>query len=952
MKNNIKRFISIFLVLATVITVSGSAFAAANNQISNNDYTHALELFQRLGIIEDYDNFSDTKVVTRGYFAMVAARLYNVSVDGIATEQRFTDVPLYSSYADSIEFLATNGVISGDGTGTFRENERIKVTEAAKMLVEIAGYSFIAELNGGYPDGYIAAANEAGILKGIGGTDNYLTAEGMIVMIANMLNAYDIKINIGSKGKTYEKDLERTLLKKIYDVDVIEGVVTQNSLTAFYSASDIGKNKIEITASGEKYVLYTEEYGDFIGKRVKAFYTSDMDDDKIIYAYIVSEKNSVKTLQISDIYPAESTQSSIRYYDADSKRDKTIKGVASPTVLYNKMYYAEGALNFMTALDGKTGTIELIDNNADDEYDIINIRAYDSFIVGNVMLDEKKVYSSSNTYGTKTPIYPYFEFDIDSDNYDDFSMTFEDGTEATILDIVQRHVMSVATSSPSAKKKTIEIIISRNVQSGKITAIDYEDGAGEKCLITLDSREPFETTADVVTNFELTIGKSVSLYIDAFGNVVGTTLVPTGYFRYGLMLGHKLKRDVLTVKLFTADNEVQEFEISPKLYIDGVKYTYPAAASNRLDNVKAEVKTGQDIKVELTEPIKEGIYPVRYLLNDSGQLYKLDTPAKSASVSENDGLVVSDKGGRFAVLYDYIMMEYYVDNPRTIPVSKDATVIRLELNGEPLPGDKTSYENSRYDETSIIVETASELVTGLTDLYCYPYKLKNDSDPDSPYADLVLVVDTTSISSDGYMLMVDKIVDIYDEKEDESLPMLVGISQGAQQSIMVSSIYKQEFKNKNLKKGDTVRVAVSEATGNLVGIEVISQYGINGTTGAEYADIHDSWSGIKISSTQHKRWIYIGYVAERRGELLKILRKKEGQFDLMPDSTEITGTANMLYAQPNASTTVTVFDRASDRVFTGTFDDIKDYVHYGNAASRVIVRYESGSLKEIIVYND
>lgn len=66
----------------------------------------------------------------------------------------------------------------------------------------------------------------------------------------------------------------------------------------------------------------------------------------------------------------------------------------------------------------------------------------------------------------------------------------------------------------------------------------------------------------------------------------------------------------------------------------------------------------------------------------------------------------------------------------------------------------------------------------------------------------------------------------------------------------------------------------------------------------------------------------------------------------------MTGTANMLYAQPNASTTVTVFDRKAKRVFTGTFDDIKDFVHYGNEASRVIVKYESGSLKEIIVYND
>ena len=52
------------------------------------------------------------------------------------------------------------------------------------------------------------------------------------------------------------------------------------------------------------------------------------------------------------------------------------------------------------------------------------------------------------------------------------------------------------------------------------------------------------------------------------------------------------------------------------------------------------------------------------------------------------------------------------------------------------------------------------------------------------------------------------------------------------------------------------------------------------------------------------------------------------------------------------SVTITVYDRAENKVFAGTFDDIKDYVHNGSSASRVIVRYESGSLKEMVVYND
>ena len=300
--NRIKKFISLFIVFALLISVSSTAFAAEKNSISSDDYNHVLELFQTLGIIEDYDNFSDTKVITRGYFALVAARLYNMPFDDIAKEQRFSDVPLYSSYVDAIELLASNGAISGDGTGVFREDERIKIIDAAKILVEIAGYGFIAQSSGGYPNGYAAAANEAGILKRIGSLDNYLTADTMLVMITNMLNAYDIKMSFVMNGQIYEKDTEKNLLKKLFDVDIVEGVVTQNSLTAFYSAPDISDNEIEITSNTDKYVLYTEEYGKYIGKKIKAFYIEDFDKDRIIYAYPLSGEDDIKVLKISDIY--------------------------------------------------------------------------------------------------------------------------------------------------------------------------------------------------------------------------------------------------------------------------------------------------------------------------------------------------------------------------------------------------------------------------------------------------------------------------------------------------------------------------------------------------------------------------------------------------------------------------------------------------------------------------
>ena len=956
MKNNIKKNISLFLVITLILSFSNLVFAAANDPVVNEDYNHTLELFRVLGLIEDYDNFSDTKAVTRGYFAMVAARLYNVPFDGMAKEQRFTDVPLYSSYADAIELLADMGAINGDGPGAFHEGERIKTLDAAKILTYIAGYNFIAESNGGYPNGYIDAANLAGILKGAGGLYEYVSAESMLVLIANTLNADTVTSTYGDKAATYRIDSKENQLKRIFDVEAVEGVVTQNSLTAFLSASDVGENRIEMISGGKRYILYTEEYGKYLGQRIKAYYKTDSDESEIIYAYPVSKKNNIKTIDISDVDLSSSNQTEIKYFDRTSNTDKTAKCVQSPTVIYNKVYYAEGALDFEAVLSDKKGSIELIDNNSDNLYEVINISAYDCFIVGNVLLYDQKVYSSSNAYGKDTVEYVngerqynYQLIDINPDNFDEFSMTFDDGTEATILDIVQYHIMSVAKSSPSASVKSMEIIISRNIQSGRITSIDGDENVSGKYYITLDSREPLETTGDVVDRFDLSVGKSVSLYIDIFGNIVGATFVSTGYYRYGIMLGYSSARDDVTVRLFTADNEVKEFTVAEKSFIDGVKYSDADSVKNRLNEVKDYIKSTQNISIG-ANPIKAGVYPVRYLLNDDGMLQKLDTPSKDESDSEDDGLVIGESG-EYLFLYDYVMCEYNVDNPKTVPISKEATAILMTLTGEPTGNDKYSYDGSDYDETSLEIGSASSLASSFTNEECYTYRIKDETDPGSPYADLVMIVDRTSISQDAYMLMVDKTTQTYDEKEGAVLPTLVGISQGAKKTYVVSPIFAGEYQSLNLQKGDTVRVAINSTTGYLEDIDIMSQYKTN-ATGDLVAEIADNYNGIKNSTQQHKRWLYIGYVAERRGELIKILYKGKGQYDLKPDHGEITGTEHMLFAHPSASTPVTVYDRTEDKVLVGTFDDIKDYVHNGDDASRVIIRYESGSLKEIMVYND
>lgn len=953
MKINMKKIISFFLVFTILASLSLGAFAATNTNSAakNDEYENMRGLLETLGIIQDYDNFSETKVITRGFFAMVAARLYNMPFDGVAKEQRFADVPIFSSYADPIEVLVTRGIINGDGTGAFHENDRIKTIDAIKMLVLIADYGFMAEANGGYPDGYIKAASTAGILKGVGGLYDYVSYESLLVLISNFLNAYVVERTVTTGDIKYTISEDEILLNTLFLVKEVEGVVTKNEYTAFFSASDLIEDHIEVTSEGIKYVFYSETAEDFIGEKVKAYYSNEYTkngyEDVLVYIHPATKGNKNLQLNIEDVNLALSTQNEIKYYVEGNKKLKDADCVESPTVIYNQMAYAEGTFDFEAVLGDKTGTIELIDNTGDGRYEIIKITAYKSFVIGNILLDQLKVYSRWDAYGINTDTKNPDIININPEDFDKFSMKYEDGTTAEALDLIESHVISAAESSPNAGRKITDIIISRNIQSGKITSIDYERSSGDKCYITLDSQRKLKTNESIITNFELSLNKPVTLYIDAFENVVGAGNIATGNFRYGIMLDSYKERKKIQVKLFTAENNVQNFTLTEKVYIDGVKYTSAESAWSRLEEVKAAQKDGFESSVGYQ--LAEGVYPIKYMLNDEGLVYKIDTPTDDKDSSEDNGLIEGVQG-EFYTLYDYILIK--PSESKTVPFTKETTVIWFSL---PDYQKTDKYE----DDGALEVSTASSLASSFSKYSLVTYRLKNALDADYPYADLVLIFEEPGVSIDSSMFVVDNVSAGVVEATGDVLPRLSGIYQGGNKTVFVSPDFVEEFNSLNLGKGDTVRVSMSGFTGYLVDADLISHYEVStDVESANYGNLVAMVSdpiGVlptKINSTNQKRWFYSGYVAERRGELIKLKYKGAGEHSLVPDADEMSDETNMLYCHPTASTTVVVYDKSEERVFSGSFDDIQDYISTGEAASRVIVRYDSGSLKEIVVYND
>ena len=154
---------------------------------------------------------ANSKTLTRGEFShMLADVLQERKIVTQAKSISFNDTSKDNMYFNDISYLSSLGIISGDGNGQFRANDKILWQEAAAMLARVF---FINDdiLNnfGTYPNGYINATKEK-LLPDIElNADSYIiaqTAEVFLEKVKNNIKHYSIAQPLGGSeynGKIY-----------------------------------------------------------------------------------------------------------------------------------------------------------------------------------------------------------------------------------------------------------------------------------------------------------------------------------------------------------------------------------------------------------------------------------------------------------------------------------------------------------------------------------------------------------------------------------------------------------------------------------------------------------------------------------------------------------------------------------------------------------------------------
>lgn len=150
-----KRFISLFLIVATIVCAIPFTVIAEDEILPFTDvkesywfydavkYTYEEGIFK--GVDKDGKLFAPAKNMTRAELVMTLFQLTGVNKDGYAGETGFTDVSENSWMSYAVKWAAQKGYVSGIGNGRFNPQGKITRQEFACILYRFANDYFLTD---------------------------------------------------------------------------------------------------------------------------------------------------------------------------------------------------------------------------------------------------------------------------------------------------------------------------------------------------------------------------------------------------------------------------------------------------------------------------------------------------------------------------------------------------------------------------------------------------------------------------------------------------------------------------------------------------------------------------------------------------------------------------------------------------------------------------------------
>ena len=595
---NLKKVIASICVIAMMLTTV--AFAATYSDVAEDSaYYEAIETLNKLGIVTGYEDgtYKPEAGVTRAEMAALIARIQGYGEAAAAqTATSFVDVPSSHWASGYVASAASTGIINGYGDGNFGPDDSVLFEQAVKMVMAALGYTPYAEYNGGYPGGYLAAAQRYNVTANVSNATMGTEANrGTIAqLLANAIDTplmqqvgwttngeVDYVICDGKNGNDY-----KTLMSEYLNVVKIRGVVTENAYTNINDDKAIDleddatvvidvvdaydttnkdfptNNNGELTDAPDYYLVGESDAADYIGKSVIA-YVQEVDDEWVIVSIVEdTTRNDILTIDLTQFNQINEDTDKFEYYKTTTAKTATAVALDDEVaVVYNNVggYALEDVFGEIVAEDGATlygGAITLIDNDDEKGYDVIFVEVAETAVVK----DAEEGYVA---FQVGTAINDIVELEVDEDDTDKVVVVVKDGEEIALADLVEWDVLSIIAASDDAAYILAEVASNQVV--GTVTSESNSTTSATGKAYKIEGAK-YDVAEAAYNRDDIKVGEGGTFYIDKYGKIAAfnedSALASGTADNYAYVTAVAFDEDILTgkdtaiIQMVTADGVV------------------------------------------------------------------------------------------------------------------------------------------------------------------------------------------------------------------------------------------------------------------------------------------------------------------------------------------------------------------------------------------------------------
>lgn len=609
-----KRLISLIMSAVMIISMNITLPVSA----ASEKFDNAMEFAKRINLFNE--TAEGTTELSRGQMARIICSMLDmmpdtagewydntfkdsnsdVLLESLSSGLKFEDVQATDEFYSYIKTVTDRGIMVGVSETQFMPDSPMTYMQFLKVILCMMGYRDMAEMQGGYPSGYISVAGNIGF-KEINGKDynEHITLEEAAYIVHENLDTpiASVEYNGGEDWQISYGD--KYFGEKILGIYTYKNRVNAIGKLNLYDDREYAEDSVLI---GETLFKVSPDYNfdeELFAREVTVYYLEDDGDiGTIIFAELTGTDNAV-TFDLDKLEEFEGDR--LTYLDGARIRTLKLK-IGAYFVQNGEMISKYNKESF----DYDYGKITLIQSKDENVYDVIIVDGYNSIYVSGIDNTKQIIYSANAEQ---------IELSEEKENY----KITKNGEGKIFSDIQTEGIIDVSES-----EKRTNVVIPDKSKVITVNSSGTDDNG--KYIITKENEKLGFAKSYVSSNSFVSpkVGVEYTVLLNGNGDIAwietGTVGGQIGYF---LKAAKNDENETPLVKLLKEDGKTELFVCNEKLVI---------CDENNIEH--KNISSDNFIGYFLNDDGSDYKGLLRYTLDDEGKIKKIELPITNPEVDE------------------------------------------------------------------------------------------------------------------------------------------------------------------------------------------------------------------------------------------------------------------------------------------------------------------------------